>query len=251
LNPAYTIQTLLCGQDNFVYLLCNSGKEGIVIDPGMGEPVLAALEKQNLKLTHILLTHHHADHTGGIETLKSKYSCRAVGPDSQRISGLDEMVQDNQVLKFPEFSIRALSTPGHTRTSACYVLESAAVFTGDTLFICGCGRCFEGTPQQMHESLMKLAALPEETLVYPGHDYTLENCQFALTVEPDNVIVKKRLLELEAKGSMSAIPSTIKLEKQTNPFLRTQSLSIRQTLKMPDAPDWEVFGCLRNQKNQF
>jgi hydroxyacylglutathione hydrolase len=256
LNSAYTIQTILCGQDNFIYLLCNSRGQSVVIDPGMAEQVLAVLEKQKLKLTHILLTHHHADHTGGIETLKAKYSCRVIGPDLQRIARLDEFVQDGQILNLSGLSIRVLFTPGHTRTSVCYVLESAtgqptAVFTGDTLFIGGCGRCFEGSAQQMHQSLTKIAALPQDTLVYPGHDYTLENYQFALTVEPDNAITRKRLLELEEKGSMSATPSTIKLEKQTNPFLRTQSLSIRKTLKMPDEPDWEVFGCLREKKNHF
>jgi hydroxyacylglutathione hydrolase len=251
LNPAYTIQTILCGQDNYIYLLIAGDRQAIVIDPGEANPVVSVVEKQNLKLTHILLTHHHADHTDGIETLKAKYSCRAIGPDSQRIAGLDEIVHDNQVLSFPDFSIRVISTPGHTRTSVCYVLESAPVFTGDTLFISGCGRCFEGSPQQMHASLMKLAALPDKTLVYPGHDYTIDNYQFALTIEPDNEVVKKRLLELEAKGSLSSIPSTIGLEKQTNPFLRTQSLSIRKTLNMPDALDWEVFARLREMKNAF
>jgi hydroxyacylglutathione hydrolase len=223
----------------------------MVIDPGRAKPVVSFLEKQKLKLTHILLTHHHADHTGGIETLKAKYSCRVIGPDPQRIAGLDQVVQDNQIVSFPEFAIRVISTPGHTRTSVCYVLESAAVFTGDTLFICGCGRCFEGTSLQMHESLMKLAALPEATLVYPGHDYTIENYQFALTVEPDNTTVREQLERLKEQGSLSAIPSTVGLEKQTNPFLQTQSISIRKTLDMLDAPDWEVFGCLRNKKNQF
>jgi hydroxyacylglutathione hydrolase len=251
LNPAYTLQTILCGQDNYIYLLIAGDRQAIVIDPGQASPVVSVVEKQKLKLTHILLTHHHADHTGGIETLKAKYSCRAIGPDSQRIARLDEIVQDNQVLNLPEFSIRVISTPGHTKTSVCYVLESAAVFTGDTLFVCGCGRCFEGSPQQMHESLMKLAALPDETLVYPGHDYTIENYQFALTVEPENALIKKRLLEIEAKGSLSVNPSTIGLEKQTNPFLRTQSPSIRRNLNLPDAEDWEIFSRLREMKNAF
>lgn len=246
-----SIQTILCGQDNYIYLLIDRNRQAIVIDPGEANPVVSVVEKQKLKLTHILLTHHHADHTGGTETLKAKYSCKAIGPDSQRIAGLDQVVQDNQILSFPDFAIRVISTPGHTRTSVCYAVESAAVFTGDTLFICGCGRCFEGSPRQMHESLMKLAALPEETAVYPGHDYTLENYQFALTVEPDNDMLRKRMAEFEAKDSLSAVPSTIGLEKQTNPFLRTQNGSIRNTLKMPNAPDWEVFGCLRNKKNQF
>jgi hydroxyacylglutathione hydrolase len=251
LIPAYTIQTILCGQDNYIYLLIGGNRQALVIDPGEAEPVVSVVEKQKLKLTHILLTHHHADHTGGIETLKAKYSCRAIGPDSQRIAGLDEIVQDNQMVSFSDLAIRIISTPGHTRTSVCYVVESAAVFTGDTLFIGGCGRCFEGSAQQMHQSLQKLCALPEEILVYPGHDYTIENYRFALTVEPDNVITKKRFGNIEAKGSLSANPSTIGLEKQTNPFLRTHSLSIRKTLNMPDTEDWKVFGCLRGMKDVF
>jgi hydroxyacylglutathione hydrolase len=125
------------------------------------------------------------------------------------------------------------------------------VFTGDTLFIGGCGRLLEGSAPQMYQSLQKLAALPDDTAVYPGHDYTLDNYRFALTIEPDNAIVQKCLLELEEKGSFSAIPSTIGLEKQTNPFLRTQIRSIRNTLEMLDAPDWEIFAELRKRKDCF
>ena len=125
MTPAYTIQTILCGQDNYIYLLIAGNGQAIVIDPGEVNPVVSAVEKQKLKLSHILLTYHHADHTGGTETLKAKYSCRAIGPDSQRIAGLDEIAHDNQLLSFPDFSIGVISTPGHTRTSACYVLESA------------------------------------------------------------------------------------------------------------------------------
>jgi hydroxyacylglutathione hydrolase len=260
LNPnkqsAFSTKIIPSGQDNCIYLLVSDDRQCAVIDPGTAGPVLAALEKQNLKLTHILLTHHHADHTGGAESLKTKTRCQVIGPDSQRIAGLDETAQDNQVLNFGGLSIRVIATPGHTPTGVCYVLESAAgqpavVFTGDTLFIGGCGRLFESSASQMHQSLQKLAALPDDTAVYPGHDYTLENYRFALTVEPDNTVVRKRLSELEEKGSLSAIPSTIGLEKQTNPFLRTQSRSIRNTLEMPDVPDWEVFAELRKRKDYF
>jgi hydroxyacylglutathione hydrolase len=255
-QPAHTIQTVLCGQDNYIYLSAGGDGQCIAIDPGMAEPVLSVLEKQDLKLTHILLTHHHADHTGGAEPLKTRCHCRVIGPDSQRIAGLDEVVRDNQILNVCGLFIRVLATPGHTRTSVCYILESAsgqpaAVFTGDTLFIGGCGRCFEGSPEQMYQSLQKIAALPDDVRVYPGHDYTLENYRFALTVEPDNAVVRKCLSKLEEKGSLSAIPSTIGLEKQTNPFLRAQSRSIRNMLEMPGAPDWEVFAELRKRKDFF
>jgi hydroxyacylglutathione hydrolase len=260
LNPnkqsAFSTKIILSGQDNCIYLLASDDRQGIVIDPGTAGPVLSALEKQNLKLAYILLTHHHTDHTGGVELLKTKYNCRVSGPDSQRIAGLNEVVQDNQILNVCGLSIRVLATPGHTQTGVCYVLEStagrpAAVFTGDTLFIGGCGRLLEGSAMQMYQSLRKLAALPDDTAVYPGHDYTLDNYHFALTVEPDNVIVRKCLSELGGKGSLSAIPSTIGLEKQTNPFLQTQSRSIRNTLKMPDAPDWKIFAELRKRKDFF
>jgi hydroxyacylglutathione hydrolase len=259
LNPnkqsAFSTTIILSGQDNCIYLLASNDRQCAVIDPGTAGPVLAALEKQNLKLAYILLTHHHADHTGGAESLKTKCHCRIIGPDSQRIAGLDEVVQDNQILNVCKLSIRVLATPGHTQTGVCYILESAAgrpaAFTGDMLFIGGCGRLFEGSAPQMYQSLQKLAALPDDTTVYPGHDYTLDNYRFALTVEPDNVVVRKRLSELEEKGSLSAIPSTIGFEKQTNPFLRTQSRSIRNTLKMPDAPDCEIFAELRKRKDFF
>jgi hydroxyacylglutathione hydrolase len=260
LNPdkqsAFSTKVIPSGQDNCVYLLVRDDRQCAVIDPGTAGPVLAVLENQKLKLACILLTHHHADHTGGAESLKTRTHCRVIGPDSQRIAGLDETVKDNQVLNLGGLSIRVLATPGHTRTGVCYVLESvagqpAAVFTGDTLFIGGCGRLFEGSAMQMYQSLQKLAALPDDTAVYPGHDYTLENYRFALTVEPDNAIVQNRLSELEAKGSLSVIPSTLGLEKQTNPFLRAQSHSIRNMLKMPDAPDWEIFAELRKRKDFF
>jgi hydroxyacylglutathione hydrolase len=255
-QSAFSIKIILCGQDNCVYLLAGNNGQGVVIDPGTAGPVLAALEKQTLNPAGILLTHHHADHTGGMESLKTKCHCRVIGPDWQRIAGLDEVTKDNHVLTLCGLSIRVLAMPGHTRTSVCYVLEStpgqpAAVFTGDTLFIGGCGRLLEGSAPQMYQSLQKLAALPDDTAVYPGHDYTLDNYRFALTVEPDNAIVQKRLSELEEKGSLSAIPSTIGLEKQTNPFLRTQSCSIRNTLEMPDAPDGEIFAELRKRKDCF
>jgi hydroxyacylglutathione hydrolase len=260
LNPdkqsVFSTQIIPSGQDNCIYVLADNNRQCVAIDPGQAGPVLAALEKQNLKLTHILLTHHHADHTGGAESLKTKTHCQVIGPDSQRIAGLDEIVQDNQVLNLDGFSIRVLATPGHTRTGVCYVLEStaerpAAVFTGDTLFIGGCGRLLDGSAPQLYQSLQKLAALPNDTAVYPGHDYTLDNYRFALTVEPENAVVRKRLAELEEKGTLSAIPSTIGQEKQTNPFLRTQSRSIQTTLEMPAAPDWEIFAELRKRKDFF
>jgi len=254
-QSVFLIKIILCG-DNYVYLLSGNDGQCAAIDPGTAGPVLAAIEKQKLKLTHILLTHHHADHIGGAESLKAKTRCQVIGPDSQRIAGLDETVKDNQVLNLGGLFIRVLATPGHTRTGVCYVLESAAgqpaaVFTGDTLFIGGCGRLIEGSAMQMYQSLQKLAALPDDTAVYPGHDYTLENYRFALTVEPDNAIVQKCLSELEEKGSLSAVPSSIGLEKQINPFLRTQSRSIRNTLKMFDAQDWEVYAELRKRKDFF
>lgn len=250
-----SIQTLLCGQDNYIYLLIGGSKQSLVIDPGAAETVLSAIDKHKLKLTHVLLTHHHADHTAGAAALKRVSGCRVVGPDVQRITGVDETLHENQILSLGEFSIHMISTPGHTRTSVCYVLKiaetTAAVFTGDTLFIGGCGRCFETLPQQMHQSLMKLAALPDEMLVYPGHNYTLENYQFALTVESDNAIVGEQLKRLKEKGSLSAIPSTVGLEKQTNPFLRTHSLSIRKHLNMDNAENWEIFARLRKMKDVF
>lgn len=256
IDAEYPIGVIPAMQDNLIYLLPGTNSRCAVIDPGEAEPVLTLLEQVKLTLTHVLLTHGHSDHTGGVSLLKKKTGCSVLGSELRRTPEIDIVVQDNQLVDMCGFGIRVIAAPGHTSSSVCYYLEpdggsNGAIFTGDTLFICGCGRLFECTAQQMFDSIKRLTALPDDTLLFPGHDYTVDNMRFALTVEPNNMAIRRQLEILNKEGSLAAIPSSMGFEKQTNPFLRTQSPDIRRTLKLPDAPDEQVFAELRRRKDRF
>ncbi|MBN2590203.1 MAG: hydroxyacylglutathione hydrolase [Sedimentisphaerales bacterium] len=227
--------------DNFIYLYKYAPNKVIAIDSGDSKPVLKELEKNNLSLTAILLTHHHSDHIGGISELKSKTGCKIIGSDKKRIHPIDEVVSDKQILYFDNINIEVIATPGHTSTSVCYYipknkeLKSGIIFTGDTLFIGGCGRIFECSAETMWNSFQKLAALPDDTKVYCGHDYTLENYKFALQEEPNNPLILKRITEI--KQSQSTVPSTIAREEATNVFVK--------------AGNPEEFAKIRQKKDNF
>jgi hydroxyacylglutathione hydrolase len=257
MQAALQIDLVPCLVDNYAYLLHDSasGVTGVV-DPSAAGPVIDALNKRGLSLTYILNTHHHWDHTGGNAELKKKYNAKVVGPraDEERIPGIDLALRDGQIWMFGEQEMQVLDTPGHTRGHVSfYFKQSKAVFTGDTLFSIGCGRLFEGSPEQMWMSLSKLAGLPDDTLVYCGHEYTLSNAKFAITVEPDNKRLKSRLeqvKELRQKG-LATIPSTLGEEKETNPFLRPFSAGLRKTMKVPaDASDIQAFAAVRAAKDR-
>jgi hydroxyacylglutathione hydrolase len=212
-----------CG-DNFIYLFRYGDNDAFVVDPSVSGPVLQRLNADGLNLRMALITHHHWDHLGGVGDLKKKTDCEIIGADAKRISGIDRVVGDGDIIKAGQYNIRVISTPGHTRTSVCYYLEPpednlGILWTGDTMFIGGCGRIFECDAGTMLDSLLKLADLPDDTLVYCGHDYTIENYEFALTIEPANSIFKERLEEV--KGSGLSVPSTIGCEKESNIFLRS------------------------------
>jgi hydroxyacylglutathione hydrolase len=206
---------------------------------------LSILQRERLKLTTILVTHHHWDHVAGVQDLKDNTGCEVIGPDDKRIPCIDRVVGDGEVLSVGREDIEAIATPGHTSTSVCYYLQpsgsnkAGVLWTGDTLFTGGCGRLLECSAQSMWESLRKLASLPDETLVYCGHDYTLENYEFALTIEPGNQAVKQRLQETRPaqKQGRQIVPSTISQEKMTNPFLRVRTA--------------KEFAALRRKKDSF
>lgn len=247
------IEPIACLKDNYAYLVSGDGLCAVV-DPSEPEPVEAALEARGLKLTHILNTHHHWDHTGGNAALKKATGAVVVGPakDRERIPGIDIGVEEGQDWRFGSHQVRILEVPAHTSGAIAFVFANA-VFTGDTLFAMGCGRLFEGTPAMMYASLAKLAALSDDTLVYCGHEYTLNNGRFALTLEPGNQDLQARMKTVEAlraKGEPT-VPSSIGLEKRTNPFLRTASAEIRATLKMAKADDVAVFAEIRRRKDAF
>jgi len=243
--------------DNLIYVLEYEAGKVLVVGPGEASKVDRVLKNRNLDLTHILCTHHHCDHIGGVEQLRKAAECHVVAADARRVKQADLIVKDGDILKFGATEIRVIATPGHTTSSVCYYAkvqeEEGMLFTGDTLFVGGCGRLFECDAQTMWGSLQKLASLPQATLVYCGHEYTTENYEFALEIEPDNATVRERLAQVRAmlQKTGHTVPSTIAQELQTNCFLRADSKGIRTALNMPNAPAAQVFAELRQRKNSF
>ncbi len=251
------IHQFMCRSDNFGVLL-HDPESGLTasIDAPEEAPIRAALEEKGWKLTHILTTHHHGDHVEANEALKKAFGVEIVGPKSEadRIPGIDRTVVDADVLDFAGHRIEVISTPGHTLGHVSYYLpDDALLFCADTLFALGCGRVFEGTPHQMWNSLKKLRALPDQTIVYCGHEYTLANARFAVTVDPDNLSLTARARDVEAlrEAGRPTLPTTIGEEKVTNPFLRPDDPAIRAHLGMQDASDAEVFAEIRRRKDRF
>ena len=246
----------LCLKDNYGVLI-HDAAAGLTasIDAPEAEPIRRALAQKGWKLTHILVTHHHADHTQGIAPLKAETGCTVIGPkgEAARIQGLDRTVGGGESFGLGGFEVKVLDTPGHTAGHITYHIPSAKVaFAGDTLFAIGCGRVIEGNMETMWQSLARLAALPPDTEVYCGHEYTLANARFALSVEPENEALQKRAKEVEAMlaAGKATLPTTIAAELATNPFLRPQSPAIRKRLGMASAADWQVFGEVRERKNR-
>lgn len=253
---AFEIVLLPCLADNYSVLLHDpASSETAAIDAPHAATIRAALDARNWRLNHLFITHHHTDHTAGIAELKGHYGSSVTGPEAEadRIPGLTRGVTEATRLEFAGHPIRALETPGHTLGHVTYYMpEDGLVFTGDTLFSLGCGRIFEGDPRMMWTSISKIAALPGDTRIYCGHEYTLGNARFAMNVEPENDALKARVAEVQALRAAGepTVPTTLDLEKATNPFLRPDSRMIRARLGLGGAPDWEVFARLRQLKNK-
>ena len=245
--------------DNFIYLFRYNQSDALAVDPYDSSLVLRALQQHGLKLRTIFVTHHHWDHVGGTDQLKQKTGCEVIGADKRRIPGIDSVVVDGQILPIGDRKFRVIATPGHTSTSVCYYMEPSAgsengiLWTGDTLFVGGCGRILECSAKSMYESLQRLASLPDDTLVYCGHDYTLENYEFASGIEPGNQVVKERLEQIRQllKRDKLTVPSSILLERTTNCFLRADTPELKAALGMQDAQAVEVFAELRRHKDVF
>ncbi|PKM05416.1 MAG: hydroxyacylglutathione hydrolase [Gammaproteobacteria bacterium HGW-Gammaproteobacteria-6] len=247
--------------DNYIWLLLdNSSHQLAVVDPGDAIPVITWLGRHpEFRLSHILITHHHRDHTGGVATLKAATDCTVWGPADEDIAHLDRRLKDNDSLNLFGRRVQVIAVPGHTSGHiALFCAESNDpwLLSGDTLFAGGCGRLFEGTAEQMHTSLQRLAALPDNTRVYCAHEYTQANLRFAHAVEPDNPDIRVRMEVVDDLRAASRItlPSSIGLEKQTNPFLRCHLDSVRTAAQQLDntiASDSETFAAIRAWKDRF
>ncbi len=244
-----------CLSDNYGYLI-HAGNETATIDTPDVQAIEAALGLKGWRLTHILNTHHHPDHAGGNLALKAKTGCQIIGPraEAARIPGLDVAVGDGDEVMLGGRRARVFDVPGHTAGHIAYWFKDDGVaFVGDTLFALGCGRLFEGTPAQMWASLQKLLALPDDTRVYCAHEYTQSNARFALTVEPHNSALRMRAADIDAKRARGepTVPSTIGLERATNPFLRPTSPDLQATLGLAGADPVAVFAETRRRKDNF
>jgi len=245
-----------CLSDNYGVLI-HDAAAGLTasIDAPSAAEVKAALAEKGWKLTHILTTHHHHDHTDGNTELKAETGCTIIGPraEAAKVPGIDTQVGEGDTFRFGSFEVRVYDTPGHTNGHISYWFPEAKVaFVGDTIFALGCGRVIEGDNKMMWESLAKLIELPTDTMLYCGHEYTLANAKFALTIEPDNGALTARAAEIErlrADGKPT-LPTRLGDELATNPFLRPREAGIRKRLGMETAADWEVFGEIRERKNR-
>ncbi|MEO3389294.1 hydroxyacylglutathione hydrolase [Mesorhizobium sp. CAU 1741] len=252
---AVEIEQFMCRSDNFGILMRDSQSgETALIDAPEERAILDAVERTGWTPTVLYVTHHHPDHVEANLALKQRFGLKIVGPKAEaaKIPGIDETVAGGDVLRFGGEEIGVIETPGHTAGHVSYYMpKSGVAFTADTLFALGCGRLFEGTPATMFASLKKLAALPAETIVYCGHEYTLTNARFALTVDPTNSALKSRVREIEAlrADDKPTLPTTIAQELATNPFMRAHDPAIRRNLGMETASDEAVFAEIRKRKD--
>lgn len=251
------IEQFMCRSDNFGILARETGTgETVLVDAPEERAILEAVERTGWTPTMILTTHHHPDHVEANLALKERFGLRIVGPaaEASKIPGIDETVKEGDAVRLGGQQVRVIETPGHTAGHVSYHFPQAEVaFTADTLFALGCGRLFECKPPVMLESLKKLAALPLQTVVYCGHEYTQANARFALTVDPDNSELRERAERIDRLRAENepTLPTTIGEELATNPFLRWHDAGIRRHLGMENASDAEVFAEIRRRKDAF
>lgn len=226
-----TIVPIIPRNDNYAFILEADNGEVAVVDPGDAAPIIKVLEEKGIKPDYLLITHHHWDHTDGIDDMLAWHTCKVVGPLNEvgKIPQLDVMLDEFSIFEFGGKSVKIIDTPGHTTGHICfYFPDSGFLLAGDTLFSMGCGRLFEGRPEQMWDSLQKISALPDETMIYCGHEYTIINGKFGASIEPENEAIKKRLAEAEALQAEKkpTIPVSLQNEKDTNVFLRAGSANV-------------------------
>lgn len=245
-------------EDNYIWALRTPGGAIAVVDPGDAAPVLDYLDKTGASLSAILITHHHGDHTGGVAELVARRAVPVFGPAVEAIEGVDHPLTDGDRVALADLGIEfeVLAVPGHTRGHLAYY-RRGMLFCGDTLFGAGCGRLFEGTPEQMYASLSRIAALPKDSLVFCAHEYTQSNLRFAAVVEPDNPDILRRIDETAKlrTGGQPTVPSTLAMELATNPFLRSEAPALIAAARTrlgvaPNGPA-QVFAAIRDWRNRY
>ncbi len=251
------VVTVPCLSDNYAYLLRDeaTGKTGLVDAPD-ATPIFESLEARGWGLDLILITHHHNDHVAGVDTLRARFGAEVAGAiaDKHRLPKLDIALAEGDSVKLGHSAAQVLEVPGHTIGHiAFHFPESRALFSADSLMALGCGRLFEGTPEQMWNSLSRMAALPGNTLVYSGHEYSGSNARFALSIEPDNAALKARVeaINLTLKEGLPTVPVALSVEQDTNPFLRAADAALKMRLGYSHQSDAQVFAAIRRRKDSF
>lgn len=256
---ALEILTVPCLSDNYAFLIHNPDTgETALVDVPEAAPILSALSDRGWTLTDVLLTHHHWDHIDGLPDLTAGLPNTpriwGAAADAGRLPPLDHAVSDGETVTICGAPVQIFDVSGHTLGHiAFYVPTAQALFSADSLMVMGCGRLFEGTPAQMWASLQKLNALPDETLLFSGHEYTASNLRFALSLEPENpqlILLAQRVADLRAAGKPT-VPTNLAQERKTNPFLRAQNPDMKAAIGMPNAPDVDVFTEIRARKDKF
>ncbi|MEO5363417.1 MAG: hydroxyacylglutathione hydrolase [Magnetococcus sp. DMHC-8] len=241
-------------KDNYVWLFATGDRTWAAVDPGEADPVIRHLENQQATLSHILLTHHHHDHTGGVDALRKHFGTTVIGAerDMHRLPPLDVTVTDEQHLTLGTAAVRVMEVPGHTLGHVIYQVQDT-LFAGDALFRFGCGRIFEGTPEKMWESLLKIRALPDTTQLCAGHEYTLVNLQFACSLEPNNGTLQTVLKQIfqQTDIELPTMPSPLGEEKRYNPFFRADDPHFAKNIGLSGQSAEQVFASIRKKRNSF
>ena len=251
------IEIIKCLEDNYSYLIIDEkSKSACVVDPSEAEPIIDYVEKNNINLKFILNTHHHFDHVGGNKDLKKKYNSKVVGfsGDKERIPEIDIILKDKEIWKEEKFEAKIFHIPGHTSGHICFnFFNEKLLFTGDTLFSLGCGRIFEGTYEQMFNSLNLIKTFPKETKIFCGHEYTIKNSEFCLMYDKDNKKLKQKIIQNKKRieEGFPTIPTTLEDELNMNIFLRSDQKDIQSNLNLINSNPFETFSKLRDLKDNF